>query len=898
MRLNWRFVLYNFARLLRFILYAYLILLSVSWVAGGDKSEAWRSLLLLLIPLIENVVKKYTPSILGISRNPTNLNRLISDLKLKEGVLEYVDLPVTRVDHSGKTISFQEIPERFPRVVVVGKAGTGKTTLLRYLVLQAAETCLKDKEQPFPILFDLSNWAGRKKLSGVLKEIEHIEQKPLSAIGQSNTYIFIDGLSASGPDSPKQLQQLKSWLQGPHAPVRVLISCRISEDAEPVDVGLPVVKLGDTLQEDHVREIVENYLHDLASDFLHRVLIEPQQQVQKYPEQVENPYAFAVARPFLLLALIRAYERAESHKLPKNPGALYDMLVKALWEQPKIRQMPGWIPFDQMTKILSYWVDARRIREATLRPMKWELSDELDVLTWGVQFAEIEHRSCFFKVVLLISSIFRTKIRRRHILPLFRVMVHANLLRFDSDQVALHNKWWFYYFRALQFRWNNIECMLPGFRHMEGDYSYYPMVIAASGLVADSDGFIHQIAQSDPYLAALCFINSDNLPSHQLRQEIIERTKDKLSSSDDPYFIKNYVRTLGLLCDVSIASEMIDVLDRVSGNYVEDTVVTTLASFGAEVVLALSNALLERENLSEISQRALIKALWKTESKQSIAVLKKLPESTEPRIKIGVAIALFRLGDQAARSDVLRLLAEHFKDKSVQYLLSDLGASAIDIVAEMLQKNEGERFYFLSDLLINTSIGIGEPAVIPLLDLLNASNVHDQIKRAVIESLGKVGDVRAVEPLIKVLQDADLDSPLRSSTIEALGRLREKRAVGLIIGCLEDKDAHVRIAAVEALGRIGVRETVPALTQRLKDQEVPTYHYSRVCDVAVRALASIDFPEANTALISWYAELLANPIAMDVYEHASGNRIVSALQMIGTKEAYDVLREKYPESYE
>lgn len=933
MRIRWRFVLYNIARLLRFVLYAYLILLNVGWIIGIDKFEAWRTLLLLLIPLIEGAVKKYAPADPVMSQNPANLNRLISDLKLKEGVLEYVDLPVTRVDRSGKPISSLEIPERFPRVVVVGKAGTGKTTLVRYLALKAAEACLKDKEQPFPILLDLSNWTGRKNLSSILKEIERVEKKPLSAIGQSNTYVFLDGLSASGPASAKQLQQLKSWLQSPHAPVRVLITCRAGENSEPVDLGVPVVELGE-LQEDHVREIAEHYLHDLAPDFLQRVLIEPQQRVRVFPVQVENPYAFAIARPFLLLTLIRAYERVESHELPSNPGALYDVLVKALWEQPEIRRMSGWIPFDQMIKVLSYWADGGRciMKGVGLSPRKWDLVDDLDLLALSVQARKYERRGHLLQLVFFILSIpllpvcilyqlvvavivivrkafgiyghyspfsdIKARIQRRRVLPLFQALVHADLLKLDANQVDFHNEWWSNYFRALQYRWNDIEDVLPDFRYQEARYSYRPVVIAASGLVADSDTFIRRIAQGAPYLAALCAKNSDKSLSPQTLQEIIDRIKERLSSADDPNFIRDYVYTLGLLCDASIVSELIDVLGRVHGEYAEDTVVDTLASYGTEAIPALARALSRSEDFNEFTKRALIKALAKTGSKQAIAVLKDLPESVEPHTKLTVAIALFHLGDQEARSSVRQLLNEHFKDNYVRNQLTDLGAPAIDMMAEMLQRNEHKESYILYDLFVKTSSQIGEPAITPLLNLLNGPDIHDRTKRAVIKSLGIVGAVRAVDPLIKMLQDANLDSPLRISAIEALGCIGDERAARLIIGCMEDKDADIRMAAVNALGGIGIREAVPALIRKLRDQEKPIYHDWRVCDAAANVLDRIDFPEADTALVSWYAELLENPTEMAAYERASGMRVVNALQWIGTKEAYDVLRKKYPETYE
>jgi HEAT repeat protein len=89
-----------------------------------------------------------------------------------------------------------------------------------------------------------------------------------------------------------------------------------------------------------------------------------------------------------------------------------------------------------------------------------------------------------------------------------------------------------------------------------------------------------------------------------------------------------------------------------------------------------------------------------------------------------------------------------------------------------------------NDLLVR----IGSPTVEPLLAALNHPDFSRQI--AAIETLGDIGDQRAVEPLIKILSGKKKAFSLqRDAAAEALGKIRDKRADGTLIAPLGDVDA-------------------------------------------------------------------------------------------------------------
>lgn len=80
------------------------------------------------------------------------------------------------------------------------------------------------------------------------------------------------------------------------------------------------------------------------------------------------------------------------------------------------------------------------------------------------------------------------------------------------------------------------------------------------------------------------------------------------------------------------------------------------------------------------------------------------------------------------------------------------------------------------------------------------------------ETLGKIGDRRAVEPLMEILRTSEEPGLLEASA-EALGRLRDEEAVPALSKVLERGTVAARRNAVGALGSIGGKEAVAALKE-------------------------------------------------------------------------------------
>ena len=131
--------------------------------------------------------------------------------------------------------------------------------------------------------------------------------------------------------------------------------------------------------------------------------------------------------------------------------------------------------------------------------------------------------------------------------------------------------------------------------------------------------------------------------------------------------------------------------------------------------------------------------------------------------------------------------------------------------------------------------------VAALVVALDDSNA--EVRRNAAQSLGSLGDPRAVEALLQALRD-DADAGVRKMAAWALGEIESPSAVGGLSQALRtDDSAEVRASAAWALGEIESADAVDALGAALRDANV------EVRRNAVWALGQIESAEAVEWLV-------------------------------------------------
>jgi HEAT repeat protein len=191
---------------------------------------------------------------------------------------------------------------------------------------------------------------------------------------------------------------------------------------------------------------------------------------------------------------------------------------------------------------------------------------------------------------------------------------------------------------------------------------------------------------------------------------------------------------------------------------------------------------------------ALLKATRDTNALARRAAVKILGESNDPRA-LATLVQAVNDEDAEVRSLALRTVSGMAEIGDLDPLINALNS----------------RDTALRKMAMDTLSGMeAERVVLPLLDALDQDAYGD-----VARTLGRSGDVRAVEPLLNTLSGATYVS--RQAAIEALGMLGDKRALPAFLNALNDDTASVREAAVKALDKLAAPEAIGRLVEALSD---------------------------------------------------------------------------------
>ncbi len=190
----------------------------------------------------------------------------------------------------------------------------------------------------------------------------------------------------------------------------------------------------------------------------------------------------------------------------------------------------------------------------------------------------------------------------------------------------------------------------------------------------------------------------------------------------------------------------------------------------------------------------------------------------------------------------LRVLEEEpLQDRAVS-TLSSLGPPAVDPLVARLGES-GPR----AEPAARALAGIGAGAVEALVAAMRDERAA--VRRRAVESLGQIGDARAVDPLLALLRE-EADAEVRASAAEALGRMPDG-VIGPLVSMLKDDSPELRRTAAEALSATGNWRAIEPLIGALKGERVSVR--TSVRD-ALRKLTNEDFGLDHQAWFRWWEE--------------------------------------------
>ena len=185
-------------------------------------------------------------------------------------------------------------------------------------------------------------------------------------------------------------------------------------------------------------------------------------------------------------------------------------------------------------------------------------------------------------------------------------------------------------------------------------------------------------------------------------------------------------------------------------------------------------------------------------------------------------------------------------------------------------------------VLATTALGLtGKAAAVTTLMRLLENN-HPKVQTNAVRALGAIGNTRATMTLATLLADPVTRSPVRLAAAEALGRIGDPEAVPILLQATGEREAQIRKAAVVSLGWLADARAVSALTLLIKEPELT--------EVAMKAIGQIGHVDGLASLLRIIKEPGTDPIRLKQAFWAAGE--IKSESTVAAMKTYLVAEDK------
>lgn len=734
-------------------------------------------------------------------------------------------------------VPLQDAVKEYPKLVMLGEPGAGKSISLRHLVVKLARERKENPDSPIPVFIELRGIGlDGKNLSSLVAKQLSCDVNSLEQLLESNKFVFFfDGLNEIAFEHRRDgLESVRQFFDGKH---RCYATSRLVGYSD--DIPTETVQI-EPLDEERIRQFIANYLPTLNSD---RTESEIHSAIENEPRLME-----LASNPLMLMMMTTVLALPEYPDMPKSRGQLFQRFVKHIHERDCERGMC-------------------KLEEAHWTHLLGALAYEMIDAGGKVSIENIRAMEILKKARDgLIDSGRLSSHKHGELRDAYDELCHSGFLRDKGDSVEFWHQLFQEYFAACRLKEFGMEELLRNVNSFVEYYRWDEVIFNLMGILQAKDAaeFLIEISRWDIFLAAKSFrfVSEKTEKSESLVDELMEwaddadanvraRAADLLGQTESE---RTMDKLIGLLndSDVFVHRTAANVLRKIKSERAVDALIGLLSNsddhvrWGATYDLgkvkserAVDKLISLLSDPKDFVRGGATFALGQIKSERVVEKLISLLSDPNDLVRESAAFALGKVESERAVDGLIGLLSD--SNHSVRRRAADaLGKikslQAADALIGLLSDSN-------DDVREGVANALGEIeskcAVDGLIGLLRDSNYV--VRMSAVDALGKINSKRAADALIGLLTDPDFN--VRWRVADALGRTKSEPVVAKLIGLLSDSDGDVRWGAVYALGQIKSERAVDSLIGLLSDSN------SYVREAVADALGEVKSERALDALI-------------------------------------------------
>jgi HEAT repeat protein len=759
------------------------------------------------------------------------------DWALQERMIHPHDLLRANQRQVERWASYPLAPEQalrmYKRCVIVGAPGTGKTTLLQYLTLQAIAQQLRGlPDLPIHIALPAFARSGHRDLLAYAAAVWEARygfpqaqalDDMQAQLQDGDALLLLDGFDETGAETTQEPAENTS-----HQISKAITDLASRYQQAPIVV---TARKADSHQHTRLAGFTELEVRDLdlrwkeTNQFVERWFAshpDPSRRgmAPEFLAQLERTARMQtlVANPLLLSLLLIVYD--ERRALPERRAALYDQYVEIL---------------------LTQWDASRTLPR--MQAFKPEHHHQLlEVVAWHFH----QQRQCSFseRALLEVIAAYLPAIGfppEQNTRVLAEIIAENGLLKEQARgwYGFVHLTFQEYFAAHFAARHQELDLLL----RRRDDLWWEEVLFFYAGCIADVSLLVQHLLGLAPthplrddlfhtnlILAGHCLAAADPTVRHiPLAEEVVTRLFQVLKTTRYALTQAQVAETLAGMGETTVHVQLAQMSsDEQLDSQVRQRIAAALWQSGARAIVLQLAYLLSDRRLDSGVRESIAEALGQLGERSIAPQLLQLlsDEKLDSGVRESIAEALGQLGERSIAPQLVQLLSDEQLDWPVRerivYRLGQLGERSI--APQLVQLLADEQLNQYVRQRIAEALGqLGECSIAPqMVQLLSNEQLNQYVRGSTAVGLGQLGEPSIAPQLLQLLSDEQLDQSLRQCIAGAFGQSVDRSMVPQLLQLLSDEqlDLWVSQSIAGALGQLGERSIAPQLLQLLSDRQL------------------------------------------------------------------------------